>query len=89
MACRRCAVPVGGLLLGPSAFMTAGMPGRVRSLFMGFGYSGAAFDFTLKRQLMALMLLHRFSEPVRHICFEGWQQQAGDLFELQELLWPD
>ena len=26
-------------LLGPSAFMTAGMPRRVRSLFEGFGYS--------------------------------------------------
>ena len=76
-------------LLGPSAFMTAGMPRRVRSLFDGFGYSGAAFDFTLKRRLMALMLLHRFSDPVRHIGIEGWQQKAGDLFQLQELLWPD
>jgi hygromycin-B 7''-O-kinase len=76
-------------LLGPSAFMTAGMPGRVRSLFRGFGYSRAECDFALKRRLMALMLLHRFSDPVRHICIEGWQQQAGDLFQLQELLWPD
>ena len=76
-------------LLGPSAFMTAGMPGRVRSLFRGYGYSGAEFDFTLKRRLMALLLLHRFSNPVRHICIEGWQDQAGNLLELQELLWPD
>lgn len=76
-------------LLGPSAFMTAGIPGRVRSLFGGFGYSGADIDFALKRRLMALMLLHRFSDPVRHICIEGWQQQAGDLLHLQELLWPD
>ena len=76
-------------LLGPSVFMTAGMPGRVRSLFRGFGYSSAECDFTLKRRLMALMLLHRFSDPVRHICIEGWQQKAGDLFQLQELLWPD
>jgi hygromycin-B 7''-O-kinase len=76
-------------LLGPSAFMAAGMPRRVRSLFEGYGYSRAECDFTLKRRLMALMLLHRFSDPVRHICIEGWQQKAGDLFELQELLWPD
>jgi hygromycin-B 7''-O-kinase len=34
------------------------------------------------------MLLHRQSDPVRHICIEGWQHRAGDLFELQELLWP-
>jgi len=76
-------------LLGPSAFMTAGMPGRVRSLLRGFGFSSVDVDFTMKRRLMALLLLHRFSDPVRHICIEGWQQKAGDLFELQELLWPD
>jgi hygromycin-B 7''-O-kinase len=75
-------------LLGPSAFMTAGMPRRVRSLFAGFGYSKAAIDFTMKRRLMALMLLHRASDPVSHICIEGWQRKAADLFELQELLWP-
>ncbi len=75
-------------LLGPSAFMTAGMPGRVRSLLGGFGYSRSDIDFTMKRRLMALMLLHRASDPVRHICIEGWQDRAGDLFELQELLWP-
>ena len=76
-------------LLGPSALMTAGMPRRVRSLFEGYGYSRAECDFTLKRRLMALLLLHRFSDPVRHICIEGWQQKAGDLYELQELLWLD
>ena len=75
-------------LLGPSAFMTAGLPRRVDSLFRGFGYSKADIDSTLKRRLMALMLLHRASDPVRHICIEGWQQKAGGLFDLQELLWP-
>jgi hygromycin-B 7''-O-kinase len=75
-------------LLGPSAFMTAGLPRRVRSLFEGFGYSRADVNPALKRRLMALMLLHRASDPIRHICIEGWQQRAGDLFELQELLWP-
>jgi hygromycin-B 7''-O-kinase len=75
-------------LLGPSAFMTSGMPRRVRSLFEGFGYSSAEFDFALKRRLMALLLLHRFSDPNRHIRIEGWQQKAGNLLELQELLWP-
>lgn len=76
-------------LLGPSAYMTAGMPRRVRSLFRGFGYSSAQIDFALKRRLMALLLLHRFSDPVRHICIEGWQRKAADLTQLQELLWPN
>jgi hygromycin-B 7''-O-kinase len=75
-------------LLGPSAFMTAGMPRRVRSLFEGYGYSTADIGPDLKRRLMALMLLHRHSDPIRHICIEGWQEKAGDLFELAELLWP-
>jgi hygromycin-B 7''-O-kinase len=75
-------------LLGPSAFMTAGMPRRVCSLFEGYGYASADIGPELRRRLMALMLLHRHSDPVRHICIEGWQEKAGDLFELAELLWP-
>ena len=76
-------------LLGPSAFMAAGRPRRVQSLFAGFGYSRADMNFAMKRRLMALMLLHRASDPVRHICIEGWQEQANDLVQLQELIWPD
>jgi hygromycin-B 7''-O-kinase len=76
-------------LLGPSAFMTAGRPRRVRSLFDGFGYARTDIDFALKRRLTALLLLHRHSDPVRHICIDAWQDKACDLIELQELLWPD
>ena len=75
-------------LLGPSAFMTAGMKRRVRSLLEGFGFSDVDINPAMKRRLMALMLLHRVSDPIRHICIEGWQEKAGDLIELQELLWP-
>jgi hygromycin-B 7''-O-kinase len=75
-------------LLGPSAFMTAGMPGRVRSLLEGYGYSSGDIDTALKRRLMALMLLHRASDLVGHIVIDGWQDKAGSLFELAELLWP-
>ncbi|WP_049819942.1 aminoglycoside phosphotransferase family protein [Bradyrhizobium japonicum] len=73
-------------LLGPSAFMAAGRPGRVKSLLEGFGYSKP--DFALKRRLMALMLLHRASDLNSHICIEAWQEQADDLVGLQELIWP-
>ena len=74
-------------LLGPSAFMAAGQPGRVRSLLEGFGYT--TLDFTLRRRLMALMLLHHASDLNSHICIEGWQERAGDLVELQELIWAE
>jgi hygromycin-B 7''-O-kinase len=75
-------------LLGPSAFMTAGMPRRVGSLFRGFGYAPKDVTPILRRRLMALLLLHRVSDPIRHICIPGWQEKAGDLSELAELLWP-
>jgi hygromycin-B 7''-O-kinase len=75
-------------LLGPSAFMTAGMPRRVQRLLRGFGYSNADLTPALTRRLMALMLLHRASDPVSHICIEGWPQKAGNLAELERLLWP-
>ena len=42
----------------------------------------------LTRRLLALMLLHRFSDPVRSIRIEGWQNKAADLGELRDLLWP-
>lgn len=75
-------------LMGPCAFMAAGQARRMRSLFDGYGFSGTDITFELKRRLMALMMLHRFSDPVRHICIENWQDKADDFEELQELIWP-
>ena len=75
-------------LLGPSAFMTAGMPRRVRSLFEGYGYSSADINPDLKRRLMALMLLHRFGDPIRQICYRGLAAEGRRPLELQDLLWP-
>jgi hygromycin-B 7''-O-kinase len=76
-------------LLGPSAFMSAGRPGRVRSLLEGYGYEKTDIDSRLKRRLMALMLLHRASDPNRHICIPDWPAKVADLWELQELIWPN
>lgn len=76
-------------LMGPSAFMAAGHPRRMRSLFDGYGYSRADMTFETKRRLMALLMLHRFSDPIRHLCIENWQDEADDFVQLQELIWPD
>ena len=75
-------------LLGPSAFMTSGRPERVRALLKGFGYSRADMNPALARRLMALMLLHRASDPIRHIDIPDWQERSGDLRELQRMIWP-
>ncbi len=68
--------------------MAGGMPRRVQSLFAGFGCAASDITSDLKRRLIALMLLHRFGNPTRQICIEGWQQRAANLHELQDLLWP-
>jgi hygromycin-B 7''-O-kinase len=75
-------------LLGPSTFAAGGMPGRVRSLLRGFGYSKASADPGLRRRLMTLLLLHRYSNLAVQIRIEGWQQKAADLNALERLLWP-
>jgi hygromycin-B 7''-O-kinase len=76
-------------LLGPSAFMAAGSPGRVRSLLEGYGYAKADIDGRFKRRLLALLLLHRASDPNKHICIPDWPSRAANLWEVQELVWPD
>jgi hygromycin-B 7''-O-kinase len=76
-------------LLGPSAFMAAGHPRLVRSLFDGYGIPRSEVNFTLKRRLMALMMLHSASDPLRHICIAGWPDRVDDLVQLQGLVWPD
>jgi hygromycin-B 7''-O-kinase len=75
-------------LLGPSVFMSAGRPRRIRGLIEGFGYSAADIDATFRRRMMALSMLHRASDPLRHISVEGWQHKADNLLELQDLIWP-
>ncbi|GLH78671.1 phosphotransferase [Bradyrhizobium sp. SSBR45G] len=76
-------------LLGPSAFMAAGHPRRVRALFEGYGVAAADMDWQLKRRLMALLMLHQASDPVRHICIPDWPSKVRNFDELQRLIWPD
>lgn len=75
-------------LLGPSAFMTSGRPERVRALLRSFGYLPADMTPALARRLMALLLLHRASDPIRHIDMPDWQEKTTSLRDLQRLLWP-
>jgi hygromycin-B 7''-O-kinase len=74
-------------LLGPGVFMTAGEPRRVAALLRGYGYGDTDLTPALRRRLMLLTLLHRFSDLVRHMQIENWQR-AGSLEELERLLWP-
>lgn len=75
-------------LLGPSSFMAGGDPRQIRSLLRGFGYSDAQLDGALRRRLMTLFLLHRFSEPARQVRIADWQRRAPTLADLERLIWP-
>lgn len=68
--------------------MAAGVPGRVRALLDGFGTPPADRGPALTRRLLALMLLHRASDPVRHVAVADWPSRVGSLDDLERLVWP-
>lgn len=73
-------------LLGPSAFMVEGRPGRLAALMAGYG-SGPV-DEALRQRLLTLVFLHRASDPLRQIAIPDWPARARTLQELGHLLWP-
>jgi len=74
-------------LLGPSAFMCAGMSGRVRSLLEGYGISANDFDRAMRRRLLTLTVLHRASD-LRNIDIFGWEDRIENLLDLEDIIWP-
>lgn len=74
-------------LLGPSAFMCAGLPNRVRSLFEGYGLEPKMLGAAMRRRLLMLMVLHRASD-LRHIYIDGWEARISKLTELEIVVWP-
>jgi hygromycin-B 7''-O-kinase len=75
-------------LLGPSAFMTEGRPGRVRALFAGYGYGPDRIDDALVRRLLILTFLHRASDPMGKIAIPRWPSKARTLEQLGQMMWP-
>jgi hygromycin-B 7''-O-kinase len=75
-------------LVGPSTFMAGGEPGRIKNLLRGYGYADAQIDGDLRRRLMTLLLLHRFSHPAGQVRIDDWQKKARTLQELERLIWP-
>lgn len=75
-------------LLGPSAFMTEGRPGRVRALFAGYGYGSDRIDDALVQRLLILTFLHRASDPMGKIAIPDWPSKARTLKQLGRMMWP-
>ncbi len=74
-------------LLGPSTFMCAGVPGRLRSLLQGYGVTANTYDAKMRRRLMTLMVLHRASD-LRKIDIAGWASAINRLHDVEDLIWP-
>lgn len=75
-------------LLGPSTFMCAGVPGRLKSLLKGYGVTDNQYDAAMRRRLVTLMVLHRASD-LRGINIDGWATAIDRLHDLEDLIWPE
>lgn len=74
-------------LLGPSTFMCAGVPGRLKSFLEGYGVTPEDYDDAMRRRLMTLMMLHGASD-MRGIAIPDWQSSVRTLGDLEDLIWP-
>ncbi len=69
-------------LIGPGVFLGAGNHALIESLFNGYGSRPDS------KLLMALHLLHRFSNFRTQVALKDWDKKASTLHELEKLLWP-
>lgn len=74
-------------LLGPSTFMCAGVPDRLRAFLDGYGVRAADYDHAMRRRLTTLVMLHRASD-LRHIAISDWQSRVTRFQDLEDLIWP-
>ena len=75
-------------LLGPSLFLAGGDPTLVRALLRGYFGRDEPMSQTLRRTLMVLFVLHRYSSPDRQLRLPGWRARVTSLEELELLIWP-
>jgi hygromycin-B 7''-O-kinase len=75
-------------LLGPAVFLGEGSADLVRCLLRGYGLSHPEHDRSLRGRLMALQILHRYSNFEFQVRIDGWKSRAADIGALSELLFP-
>ena len=75
-------------LLGPGLFLCEGNRELLQCLLRGYGYSDVQVDQDLRRRLMLLAVLHRYSNFPVQLRIPGWRERAKSIEELEELIWP-
>lgn len=74
-------------LLGPGAFLIQGDKSLLREFLTFYGYSSNALTPDLSHQLMALMLLHKYSNLNAQVRIEDWTHKVQHLKDLENLVW--
>ncbi|MDQ0166239.1 aminoglycoside phosphotransferase family protein [Bacillus horti] len=74
-------------LLGPAVFFACGNPELLQDLLFAYGYTQDKLDEPLRKRLMLLLLLHRYSDLNVLIQIENWQEKVSSVEELEHLLW--
>ncbi len=75
-------------LLGPCLFLAAGSADLQRAFLGACGYRITDLGPALSRKLMALALLHRYSNLRYQLRIQGWESQVSSLPELEQTIWP-
>src|SRR5262249_12073003 len=76
-------------LLGPSLFLAAGDNTLLRTLFTHARGPRWPLEPEVRRGLLALFALHRYSNPDAQLRLAGWRDRARTMDELSQMIWPD
>jgi hygromycin-B 7''-O-kinase len=75
-------------MVAPGLEIGAGNPGLLRSLLLAAGYPENSLDGALCRRLMAYTLIHRYVDLATVLLLMPQAQNAANLEELAQLVWP-
>lgn len=74
-------------LLGPGAFLIQGDKQLLREFLTAYGYLPHEITDILSHQLMALMLLHQYSNLNIQVRIPNWKDKVHSLKDLENLVW--
>lgn len=75
-------------LLGPSLFLAEGKKDLVLSLVNSYANYDKQQLLSLRRRLMVMAILHRYSNLSFQLRIPQWQTKVKSIEELEQLIWP-
>jgi hygromycin-B 7''-O-kinase len=74
-------------LLGPGAFLIQGDKFLLEAFLRAYGHTADTMTPALSHQLMALMLLHKYSNLNVQVRIKDWKSRVKNLKDLEDLVW--